>query len=699
MPPFSFASLRVRLIFLVLLCVLLLLGLTLYTDLEERRAEMAQAREHAQRMAGIAAAHEDRLLQGSRHLLIALAQLPEVRNGDPSKCSALLGNLLKYYPFYANLGVVEPDGNLFCSAVPFTQPVDVESRTWFQRAIKKRDFAVGDYHIGSLSSEAVIVFTYPVLNTANQVKSVVFAALDLDWLNQLATIPLPEGAALILIDRNGTILAHYPDPEKWVGKSAPDAPIIKAMLTQGKDVAEIRGVDGIQRLYAFTPLSDSTDANVYMAIGISQADPFASANRTLTRNLTVLGLVTVLAIAAAGNLSTRTAEEERAQLLALQKARAEAEAAQQRFLDIVQGLDAIITEADAVTWKFSFVSQRAEDLLGYPVERWLSEPDFWANLVYPDDLEEAAAFCKAATAQGESHIFEYRVVAADGRIVWIRDFGRVILDDEGRPLRLHDLMVDITEQKRAEAEIKQLNETLEQRVRSRTAQLEAANKELDAFSYSISHDLRAPLRHIKGFVNALAQQLERSGANTEPRVAHYIQVIQDSSQKMEQLIDGLLTLCRVGRRQLANHPVNLRSLVDSSVALIISQTPTGQERPIEFTIGDLPTVMGDPTLLQQLFTNLIDNAVKFSRDRHPARIEIATLPDGTIFVKDNGVGFKMEYADQVFGAFQRLHSPREFPGTGIGLAIVQRIIYRHGGTIWAESQPDRGATFYFNLRS
>jgi light-regulated signal transduction histidine kinase (bacteriophytochrome) len=242
-----------------------------------------------------------------------------------------------------------------------------------------------------------------------------------------------------------------------------------------------------------------------------------------------------------------------------------------------------------------------------------------------------------------------------------------------------------------------LNETLEQRVLERTVQLEAANRELDAFSYSVSHDLRAPLRHIRGFVDALAQQLQRSGAIAEPKVAHYIEVIQDSSQKMGQLINGLLTLSRVGRQQLTSVPVHLRQLVDAAIALLISETETGEERPIEFRIGDLPTVIGDPILLQQVFTNLIDNAVKFSCVRQQAMIEIGTLPDRTIFVKDNGVGFQMEYADQLFGAFQRLHSKREFKGTGIGLAIVQRIILRHGGTIWAESTPNQGATFYFKL--
>ena len=251
----------------------------------------------------------------------------------------------------------------------------------------------------------------------------------------------------------------------------------------------------------------------------------------------------------------------------------------------------------------------------------------------------------------------------------------------------------------ASRDITELVET-KQALSERTEQLEAANQELESFSYSVSHDLRAPLRHISGFVNALKQRLESTEVLIDPKIVHYIEVIDDSSQKMSLLIDGLLDLSRVGRTELVQIPIDLTRLVQTAIKLTkpgtgaaLTHTPDS----VEFAVGDLPAVMGDPTLLQQVFSNLIDNAVKFSRGRNPATIVIDALPDGTIFVKDNGVGFSMEYADRLFGAFVRLHSQREFEGTGIGLAIVGRIIHRHGGTIWATSVPSQGATFYFKL--
>jgi len=258
------------------------------------------------------------------------------------------------------------------------------------------------------------------------------------------------------------------------------------------------------------------------------------------------------------------------------------------------------------------------------------------------------------------------------------------------------------ERERATQALEQLNQELEAIVSQRTAaltqrttQLEVSNKELESFSYSVSHDLRAPLRHVNGFVSALQQRLQNHAALSDPKVVHYLHVIETSSQKMALLIDGLLTFSRLGRKPITYSPVSLRELVDE--AIVLAQNNPDTTIPVEFVIGELPTIQGDVTLLQQVLSNLIGNAVKFSRHHPTPRIEIGSLPGGTIFIRDNGVGFQMEYADKLFGAFQRLHAQTEFEGTGIGLAIVQRIVHRHGGIIWAESQPNQGAIFYFTI--
>jgi PAS domain S-box-containing protein len=245
-------------------------------------------------------------------------------------------------------------------------------------------------------------------------------------------------------------------------------------------------------------------------------------------------------------------------------------------------------------------------------------------------------------------------------------------------------VTDISDRKLAEAKIIQT-----------ANQLANTNRELESFSYSVSHDLRAPLRHMHGFVNALQQRLKTHEALNDAKVAHYLQVIESSSQKMAHLIDGLLTLSRYGRRPLEATEISIRALVDEAIEILRSDP---HHNPlVEFAIGELPTTVGDPTLLQQVFRNLIGNAVKFSRNQPQPLIQIDSLPDQTIRIRDNGVGFQMEYADKLFGAFQRLHNEREFEGTGIGLAIVQRIVQRHGGSIWAEGYPDQGATFFIKL--
>ena len=297
MTGLSFSSLRVRLLLLVLLAVVPALGLIIYTAAEMRRSASVEAQTNALRLAQSVASSQDDLIEGARQLLTALAQVPVVRGGQPAQCSAFLADLLAAYPLYANFGVVDSDGEIFCSGVPQKGRVNAADRGWFQLAVQTRDFAIGDYQVGRITGKAGINFGYPIL-VPTEVGAVVFAALDLAWLNKLvAKAQLPSGTTLTVIDRKGTILVRHPDPDKWVGKSMPETPLVQTILSQGAGTTEAAGMDGVPRLNGFSPLGDTGGA--YVSIGIPKNVAFASANRVLVRNLIALGIVAVFVLAAA----------------------------------------------------------------------------------------------------------------------------------------------------------------------------------------------------------------------------------------------------------------------------------------------------------------------------------------------------------------------------------------------------------------
>jgi signal transduction histidine kinase len=253
---------------------------------------------------------------------------------------------------------------------------------------------------------------------------------------------------------------------------------------------------------------------------------------------------------------------------------------------------------------------------------------------------------------------------------------------------------EIHERELAREELKRSHAELEVRVQERTTELAAANRELEAFGYSVSHDLRAPLRHVSSFIRLLEKSAGPALNETSQR---QVRTIAEAAARMGHLIDDLLVLSRIGRTALAETTVSLRQLVEEAQKELAPETAN---RPIEWRIGELPLVRGDPTLLRSAMVNLISNAVKYTRHKVPAHIEVgSTRHDGeaVIFIRDDGAGFDMQFVDKLFGVFQRLHNQDEFEGTGIGLASVRRIIQRHGGKTWAEGQVDCGATFYFTV--
>ncbi|MGP8200347.1 MAG: sensor histidine kinase [Limisphaerales bacterium] len=290
-------------------------------------------------------------------------------------------------------------------------------------------------------------------------------------------------------------------------------------------------------------------------------------------------------------------------------------------------------------------------------------------------------------AQGKVWKGEIKNRARDGTFYWVIATIVPLLNDQGKPRQYVAIRVDITDRKAAKEKIHQLSVELEQRVIERTA-------ELEAFSYSVSHDLRAPVRAIAGFTRILQEDF---GAQFPAAALQQLDRIRSSAVRMGELIDGLLAFSRLGRQQLNKRKVSPGPMI-SHVLEELQGEQAG--RRVEVCVSELPECEADPTLLQQVFANLISNALKYSRRRDPAIIEIGAHHENgrcVYFVKDNGAGFEMEYEDKLFRVFQRLHTPEQFEGTGVGLAIVQRIIHRHGGRVWAQGEPEKGATFYFTV--
>lgn len=352
-----------------------------------------------------------------------------------------------------------------------------------------------------------------------------------------------------------------------------------------------------------------------------------------------------------------------------------------RFFDISHDLLCI---AD-MQGRFKMLNASWEKTLGHSVEEMESRP--YLDFVHPDDQVVTQAEADSNAGGRASITFENRYRCKDGSYRWLH----WITTPQVEEGLIYGAARDITEHKRAEQEIERLVRDL----RERAGQLEAVNRELEAFSYSVSHDLRAPLRHVNGFCDLLKKHL---GDSADDKARRYMGTIEEASRKMGTLIDELLVFSRMGRAEMQQAELSLDELV-ADVLKDFSEEVAA--RNVALKIDPLPLVRGDRSMLRQVFVNLVSNALKYSRKREHACIEIGRIPGGegeaVVFIRDNGVGFDPTYAHKLFGVFQRLHRAEDFEGTGIGLANVRRIVLRHGGRVWAEGRPGEGATFYFSL--
>jgi PAS domain S-box-containing protein len=350
-------------------------------------------------------------------------------------------------------------------------------------------------------------------------------------------------------------------------------------------------------------------------------------------------------------------------------------------------------QVDPVTARMVRVNRKMCEITGYSEKELLALKI--TQLGHPEDHErDAAAFNRMMAGDAPEYAVDMRYVRKDGRIIWVAVNATLLRDASGRPQRTVGVIQDITDRMKAEDEIRALNAGLEERVKERTAQLETANKELEAFSYSVSHDLRAPLRSIDGFSRIIQ---DRYSTNLDSSAKGYFDRVREATRRMGQLIDDMLMLSRVTRTEMKRDDVNLSEMAEGIIQELRQRDP---QRNVEFVAAQGAVAKGDAHLLHIVLDNLLGNAWKYSGKREVAKIEFGLAhADGksAYFVKDNGAGFDMAYAERLFNPFQRLHTSSEFPGSGIGLTIVHRIIQRHGGSMWVEAAVDKGAAIFFKL--
>jgi PAS domain S-box-containing protein len=519
-----------------------------------------------------------------------------------------------------------------------------------------------------------------------------------------ATLPIATTAKEILAGKydmslvrlQGTLLEIMPGPDRTIYLRMLDGtiPFYAELDREGKPdewnkfvthsilsvtgVCSIGGSPGSARQFRIV-LRSSNDVTVV------KAPPWWTSERTM-RVVIILGLLILGGLIWVAALNHQVRQQTRELRTRFER---EAELEDQ-YHELFENAEELIFTLDT-EGRFLSLNKATERALG--VVRYEALGRNFADYVLPEQREGFVKFIENSVRQVPAGLGEFVVTGPQKE----RSSLELSCHRMNRPRAAVELQViarDITERKRAEAEIHRLTNVLENRVAERTEQLEIANKELEAFSYSVSHDLRAPLRAIDGFARILVEEnLKDADADTR----HLLEGINKNAARMARLIDDLLQFSRLTRTSLVTGRISLDEMFNT---IFREQRALNPDRKIEFTTQKLPVVQGDEAMLRQVAENLVSNALKYSRTRELARIEVgarAEKGEDVVFVRDNGVGFDMRYAGKLFQVFQRLHSDSEFEGTGVGLAIVQRVIHRHGGRVWAEAEPEKGATFYFSI--
>lgn len=738
--PLSWMTLRKLLVLLVFMAALPLMVIELLSSQREQDVELRRARESIDALTDAIAVSNTRLVEGVDQFLLALAASPVIAGNDLQACARYLQRILALQPTYLNFGVIAPDGRLLCEATGHPASFNLGDRGYFQRALEGGGLVVGDYQVGRVTGRPSIAFARPVMTENGVAKGVVYAALDLQALsdNLRAGRAMP-GAAVLLVDAGGIVLASSGGDVAHLGRPLADSALRQAVARRQVGVVVEEKGSGAAVLRAVRPVKAGVGRALYLAVAVPAETVIAPSLRRL--HLRLAGILAIaLGVAAAvwvggyrlvvrpverlitglrhveagdyvqalNRTSSPLRELDELQrslgslAMALDAQRFERDQAlaalserEARYRELFKANPQVMFVYEIRSLRFLAVNEAALAFYGYSREEML---DMALQDVEPPGIQAPPQPSPggAATERNLAVSGPRRHQNKNGDIRLVERIASPTVF-EGWPAELM-MVTDVTDRLASEARVREGAERLEQRVAERTRELQLSIRELEAFSYSVSHDLRNPLGAVGMFGQMLAAHL---GDTADEQARLYLARIEQGVRGMESLIDDLLTLAQVARAQLVMAPVDLTALCREVIEGLRLADP---QRKVDVSLEDGLQCTGDAGLLRQMLVNLLGNAWKFTSRTPQARIRIgrepgATGPAAAFFVQDNGAGFDMKFAGRLFLPFERLHGDHDFPGTGIGLATVQRIVARHGGRIWAEAVPEQGATFHVEIGS
>lgn len=736
-------GMRAALVLLVLLSALPLLVVVVEASLHDQKIEMETARAQLQVQAQLRAHNQERLLEGVRHMLKVISHAPPIQEPSTQECSRYLRELHGYFPGYAHLAFADSSGRLVCRSSTAEGSFFVGDREYFKGALRSGNFTVGEYLVSRITGKASIALSSPVYDSHGAALGVMYAVVELSVLqSQLEALSVPSHVTNMITDAEGVVLAAVGDQRSPAGRKVASGPILQAIRERRAGLHQAVDEQGREWIYAVQPVNAEGAGGLAVASIMSAESVLKPTVDRLRKELIVLvGIILAAALLAwhlGDRLVARPIQRILARLGALQNSeipgtQPSPEIAQVRELrqidrridDLAEALASRSLQRNAAMSEIQEQKRQLEDSeRRYRAQFEASPQPMWvfdtqtleflsvndaAVMHYGYSREEFMALTVRDICTAEDlpllmetlRQYEFEPVKEilrrhrrkNGEIIDV-ELSTHALSWNGRPARVA-IVYDVTSRETARKAWRTLHETLERKVAQRTRDLELAIEELEAFSYSVSHDLRGPLHVIDAFCSALT---DKHAKELPQQARHYVDRIRAGVKHMTALIEDLLLLSKSGRSPISLDQVNLTALTRNVADQLQLRDPA---RRVKFEIADDLHACCDEGLMTVMLDNLVGNAWKFTSRTADATIRVGRVQsndeEATFFVSDNGAGFDMEYAEKLFKPFERLHSTSEFDGTGIGLAIVNRIIHRHGGRIWAQGEIGKGAAFYFRL--